>query len=34
VVALATTPDGGGYYLVDNGGAVFTFGDAANLGNV
>jgi ribosomal protein L24E len=30
IVGMAVTPDGGGYYLVRNDGAVFLFGDAQN----
>src|SRR5580658_2885069 len=32
VVAMAATPDGGGYWLVSSDGGVFAFGDAAFYG--
>jgi hypothetical protein len=28
IVGMATTPDGGGYWLVASDGGIFTFGDA------
>jgi hypothetical protein len=31
---MASTPDGGGYWLVASGGGVFTFGDATYEGSV
>jgi hypothetical protein len=31
---MATTPDGGGYWLVASDGGVFSFGDAPFLGSV
>jgi hypothetical protein len=37
IVAIAATPDGGGYWLVAADGGVFTFGDATfegSLGNL
>jgi hypothetical protein len=34
VVGMATTPDGGGYWLVAADGGVFSFGDADYLGSV
>jgi hypothetical protein len=34
VVGIATTPDHGGYWLVDDSGDVYAFGDAPSLGNV
>lgn len=34
VVGMAATPSGNGYWLVCADGGVFTFGDAAFLGNV
>ena len=30
---MATTPDGGGYWLVASDGGVFTFGDAVFKGS-
>jgi hypothetical protein len=29
IVAIAATPDGGGYWLAATDGGVFTYGDAA-----
>jgi len=34
IVGLATTPDGGGYWLAARDGGVFAFGDARFLGSV
>ncbi|HEY2301237.1 MAG TPA: serine hydrolase [Acidimicrobiales bacterium] len=34
VVGMATTPDGGGYWLVGSDGGVFTFGDARFFGSL
>ena len=33
IVGMATTPDGGGYWLVASDGGVFTFGDAGFYGS-
>ncbi|HET9444578.1 MAG TPA: Gmad2 immunoglobulin-like domain-containing protein, partial [Acidimicrobiales bacterium] len=33
VIDIATTPDGGGYWLVAADGGIFTFGDAAFVGS-
>jgi hypothetical protein len=33
IVGLATTPTGGGYYLLGGDGGIFTFGDAAFYGS-
>ncbi len=33
IVAVAFTPDGGGYWLADRAGEVWAFGDAANVGS-
>ncbi len=33
IVGMATTPDGGGYWLVASDGGVFTFGDARYYGS-
>ncbi len=33
VVAMALTPDGGGYWLIASDGGVFSFGDARFLGS-
>ncbi|HUD06184.1 MAG TPA: hypothetical protein VMR18_04705 [Candidatus Saccharimonadales bacterium] len=33
VVGIASTPDGGGYWLVDDAGTVYPFGDATNYGS-
>ena len=30
---MASTPDGGGYWLVASDGGIFTFGDAAFYGS-
>jgi hypothetical protein len=34
IVGMATTPDGGGYWLVGSDGGVFSFGDAAYDGSL
>ena len=34
IVAMAATPDGGGYWLADANGTVFSFGDALQLAPV
>ncbi|HWD51109.1 MAG TPA: hypothetical protein VG412_01815 [Acidimicrobiales bacterium] len=34
LVGMATTPDGGGYWLVSGDGGIFTFGDAGFHGSV
>src|SRR5205823_1776901 len=34
IVGMAVTPDGGGYYVVRNDGAVFLFGNAQNHGDL
>jgi hypothetical protein len=34
IVGLASTPDGGGYWLVGADGGVFTFGDATFYGSM
>jgi hypothetical protein len=31
---MATTPDGGGYWLVASDGGIFSFGDAAFYGSM
>jgi hypothetical protein len=33
VVGIASTPDGGGYWLVASDGGVFNYGDAAFYGS-
>ena len=33
VVGIASTPDGQGYWVVEAGGAVFSFGDAHPQGS-
>jgi hypothetical protein len=34
IVGIATTPDGGGYWLVGSDGGVFAFGDATYVGSM
>jgi hypothetical protein len=34
IVAIASTPSGGGYWLVNSAGRVFAFGDAAHRGDM
>ncbi|MGH9030425.1 MAG: hypothetical protein ACRDV4_12525 [Acidimicrobiales bacterium] len=34
IVGIATTPDGGGYWLVGSDGGVFSFGDAKFFGSM
>jgi hypothetical protein len=34
VCAIESTPDGGGYWIVAQNGAVYTFGDAGAFGNL
>ncbi|HZU79203.1 MAG TPA: hypothetical protein VE991_04745, partial [Acidimicrobiales bacterium] len=34
VVAMAATPDGGGYFIVTGFGKLFTYGDATNFGDM
>ncbi len=34
IVAMASTPDGGGYWLVASDGGIFSFGDAPFLGSM
>ena len=33
VVSMASTPDGGGYWLVASDGGVYSFGDARFMGS-
>ncbi|MDA8367264.1 MAG: hypothetical protein M0Z62_09970, partial [Actinomycetota bacterium] len=33
IVGMATTPDGGGYWLVASDGGIFTFGNASYRGS-
>jgi hypothetical protein len=33
IVGMASTPDGGGYWLVASDGGIFSFGDAVFLGS-
>ena len=33
IVGMASTPDGGGYWMVASDGGIFTFGDAAFAGS-
>ncbi|MHB1719098.1 MAG: hypothetical protein ACYCV1_03035, partial [Acidimicrobiales bacterium] len=34
IVGMASTPDGGGYWLVASDGGVFSFGDASFFGSM
>jgi hypothetical protein len=34
IVAMAATPDGGGYWMVASDGGIFSFGDATFLGSM